>query len=166
MNLRRGLFRVWVLITIAWFVAVGAFAYSTLQHRPNRMPVATRIMSGDKPVVEMLCSEARGKLGTDFSTSDTGVPGPWDDYTKLNVGTRCYYLMPAYRATYPEYASLSDDQLFGDYGLLSGVSVNPWPVIWRILVVGVSGSLALLLVGWLVLWAGAGFAKPRQPPPA
>lgn len=162
MNLRRGLFRVWVLLSIVWFGVVTFVAYQPVREQFERSAVIDEMLHGENPTIVVLCDDARGQLGVDYSSAESGLPGPWDKYADKKTLVLCYYRLPAYRAAYPEDAGLSDEALL-TRGFGASPGGKPWGAIMRTALVAFGGSLAALLLGIAVLWAIAGFAKQEPP---
>ena len=90
MNLRRGFFRIWVVVSIAFAGAVGVLGYEKVAGEFER--------AGPWPGILMVpvdCRDARGNADKDYTT---GLDGSW-----------CWYQVDVLRKLYPEYKDLSDE---------------------------------------------------------
>jgi hypothetical protein len=154
MNWRRGLFRLWIVGSALFVIAVAVFSYSDIEAQFNAAPPP----QGFEIVVPQLCKDARGDAGTDYTTQKGQNPGPWDKYAKPNPYDDCWYTMSKFRPLYPEYNNLSDYELSQ---MLYGIRVRPWATLgmWASIAVGI--PLAVLVVGASLVWAFSGFAAKR-----
>ena len=95
--IREGLLRLWVICTILFLAAVGAWFYRPFEKEFHRADLAEQIRSSATPLVPIACGEARGASGSDYlSDVDDG---------------NCWYALPKFRANYPEYERLADQEL-------------------------------------------------------
>jgi hypothetical protein len=153
MNLRRGLFRVWVVLS-ALFIAYMAFmSFDEIKsefskaadlksdnHWWNQLPVA--------------CEEARGQLNDDYTRDSSPNPS-------------CWYKKARYHILYPEDANLSDDELrekfFGKPGQyryhLIPDRPHPWTTLLQTATIALGFPLIIFIVGSALLWAGEGFRR-------
>jgi hypothetical protein len=156
MNWRRGLFRLWIVGSALFVIAVAVFSYSDIEAQFNAAPPPPP--QGFEIVVPQLCKDARGDAGTDYTTQKGQNPGPWDKYAKPNPYDDCWYTMSKFRPLYPEYNNLSDYELSQ---MLYGIRVRPWATLgmWASIAVGI--PLAVLVVGASLVWAFSGFAAKR-----
>jgi len=116
MNLRRGLFRLWIVGSALFVLAVPFVSYSEIkkQFDDDRF----------KLVVPQFCGKARGVAGTDYTQFRKEGPGPWDTIAKPNpFHGNCWYTISKFRPLYPEYKDVSDkelsNKLYAEHGGLS-----------------------------------------------
>src|SRR3954462_5603053 len=64
--IREGLLRLWVISTILFLAAVGAWFYRPFEKEFHRADLAEQIRSSATPLVPIACGEARGASGSDY----------------------------------------------------------------------------------------------------
>jgi len=93
MKWRRGLFRLWIVGTALFVLAIAFISYSVIEEQFEETALQHYLEANVDLLVPQLCGQARGVAGTDYSTQQARNPGPWDTYSKPNpfdiVGTRC-----------------------------------------------------------------------------
>jgi len=138
--IREGLLRLWVICTILFLAAVGAWFYRPFEKQFHRADFAEQILSSATPLVPIACREARGTPGTDYR-SDV------DD-------ANCWYALPKFRDNYPEYARLADNDLVATMvakvGWRGGPH-RPWIPLLALGAIALAIPLVALLWGWAVL---------------
>lgn len=138
--IREGLLRLWVICTILFLAAVGAWFYRPFEKEFHRAAFAGQIQSSATPLVPIACGEARGARGSDY-LSDV------DD-------ANCWYALPKFRANYPEYARLADPELVTTMvrkvGWRGGPR-RPWIPLLALGAIALAIPLIALLWGWAVL---------------
>jgi hypothetical protein len=96
-------------------------------------------------MVPVDCSEARGKLSSDYSKEKDGL---------------CWYEILKFRAQYTEYKDLNDDQLsnrlYGKLGIPL-TPIRPWTKVMQAAGIALGGPVAVLILGWSLMWAFSGF---------
>src|SRR4051812_4539964 len=100
MNFRRGFFRLWLVVSALFILAVGFFAYEKVSGEFAK--ASQDWSSAGILLLPVDCREARGNSGTDYTPPDS----PWNSYTAV---ARCWYKVGDFRRLYPEYKDLSDD---------------------------------------------------------
>jgi hypothetical protein len=65
--IREGLLRLWVICTILFFAAVGAWFYRPVEKQFHRADFAEHIRNSSEPLIPVVCGEARGAGGTDYA---------------------------------------------------------------------------------------------------
>ncbi len=95
MNMRRGLFRLWMVGSCAFavfvvFVVFNSYDRIRSEFTKSRPPDLSIDL---KPMYPIECGAARGILGTDYS----------------NSRGRCWVEMPALRRLFAEYSDLNPD---------------------------------------------------------
>ena len=158
MNWRRGLFRLWIVGSALFVIAIAFVSYSEIKSQFNADAVPPP-PQGAEMLVPELCGEARGDAGTDYTTQKGQNPGPWDKYAKPDPYDDCWYTMSKFRPLYPEYNNLSDYELSR---MLYGIRVRPWATLgmWASIALGI--PLAVLVLGASLVWAFSGFAAKRS----
>ena len=74
--IREGLLRLWVISTILFLAAVGAWFYRPFEKEFHRADLAEQIRSSATPLVPIACGEARGASGSDYlSDGTTAIAG-------------------------------------------------------------------------------------------
>ena len=165
-NWRRGLFRLWVVVSLVFVIAVAAISYSEIKAQFDSIALMKWADENSVRVVPVLCGEARGIAGTDFTTKSGQDPGPWDRYANPNPFDNCWYAMPKFRRLYPEYNDLSDKELSSKLYAKHGIPLhdlpNPWTTTLRYSAIAFGIPLALLVLGTALGWAFSGFAAKHQ----
>ncbi|MBN9530574.1 MAG: hypothetical protein J0H82_30485 [Alphaproteobacteria bacterium] len=151
MNARRGLFRFWILATVLFVAAVSFTSYSEIRNsfEIERL-IAFLDANGDVTMVPTDCAEARGQETHDFERQADGF---------------CWYGLPKFRAVYPEYGNMPNQKLIDSLYRKRGLPVNERRSLWILLAekvgIAIGIPLAVLVAGWALLWALAGFStKP------
>src|SRR5215468_9908976 len=89
MNWRRGLFRLWIVGSVLFVLAVAFVSYSDIKAQFDD----TKRLFEDLERLPVFCGDARGVAGTDYTTRKGQDPGPWDTYAKPDpmtiAGIRC-----------------------------------------------------------------------------
>lgn len=148
-NWRRGSIRLWLVASALYVIAVAAMNFSELKTQFENFNRFDWL--GSKALlVPMLCSDARGVMGKDFTAQAGG-------------GETCWYELPSFRQRYPEYRGLSDTEL--ETKLYAAVN-KPLPAArpaysWTTLLnwLGIFGAvpLGMLIFGAAIGWAFSGF---------
>lgn len=167
MNWRRGRFRLWIVGTVLFLLAITVLSYSEIKQQFEEIALHNYIEARREVVVPQLCGNARGVAGTDYPTQlRKEGPGPWDTYAKPNFFENCWYVMSKFRPLYPEYKDMSDKELsrklYADHGIPIHDLVNPWMTLgtWASIAVGI--PLIILILGASLAWAFSGFSA-KQP---
>jgi hypothetical protein len=160
-NLRRGLFRLWIVGSALFVLAVAFVSYSDIKNQ----------FDGPELFVPVLCGEARGKAGTDYAVKDKRKPHQWDMSIERNPSDTCWYGMSNFRTSYPEYKALQDQELIRKRHEALGTLTfddlipvsNPWATLgtWAGIAFGI--PLIVLALGSSLVWAFSGFAARRKP---
>ena len=156
MNWRRGLFRLWIVGTVLFVIAVAFVSYGEIKAQFDATALQSWAEANDALLVPQFCDQARGVAGTDYSTQQERHPA--DPYAKP-----CWYAISKFRPLYPEYNNLSDEELsrkLYDYADPWFRHV-PWATLetWAGIAFGI--PLAVLVLGASLVWALSGFAAKR-----
>jgi hypothetical protein len=77
MNWRRGLFRLWIVGTALFVLAIAFISYSVIKQQFEQTSLQQYLEArGDEVIVPVLCGEVRDIAGTDYSTREGRNPGP------------------------------------------------------------------------------------------
>src|SRR5262245_56613265 len=156
MNWRRGLFRLWIVGTALFVIAVALISYSEIKMQFRVTALARWVEANDALLVPQLCSESRGVAGVDYSTEND----------KLNPFDKCWYEISKFRPLYPEYNNLSEKELsrklYAEHGIPIRDLPNPWATLgtWASIAFGI--PLVVLVLGASLVWAFSGFAAKRS----
>jgi hypothetical protein len=155
MNLRRGLFRLWIVFAVLFVIAVAAVSFEPIKKEFSEARLKRETHPGSL-MVPFDCSLARGVDGTDYVRNLDPSAEP-----------ACWYRSARFRELYSEYAIRSDDELskqqYPKFGLdLEYLAPSPWRAVF--IAVGIAfGIPALALVLGVVFgWAGAGFQNGKS----
>ncbi len=98
MNIRRGMFRLWIVSSALFVLGVSAASYNAIREEFRLSDIDYDVFAekynGHK-LLPVNCGEALGVAATDYS---------------LNEGT-CWYETAIFRRLYPEYNDLKDHDL-------------------------------------------------------
>jgi hypothetical protein len=166
MKWRRGLFRLWIVGTALFVLAIAFISYSVIEEQFEETALQHYLEANVDLLVPQLCGQARGVAGTDYSTQQARNPGPWDTYSKPNPFDNCWYTMSKFRPLFPEYNDLSDRELsrklYADHGVPTRELPNPWVTLgtWASIAFGI--PLAVLVLGASLVWAFSGFSAKQS----
>jgi hypothetical protein len=156
MNLRRGFFRIWLVLSALYIIAVGALFYGDVSEQFRKAALGAEFKKAGAGIllVPVLCKEARGKDGEDYDAS-----GPWNDYRAEKL---CWYQEPKFRRLYPEYKDLTEDDLSDRLYQRAGLKIErakPWVLVGTVAAIALSVPLAVFILGTAIGWAFAGFRR-------
>ena len=147
MQIKRGLFRLWIVLASIWFAGGMILAYSEFQSGKRLQKVFFDSVARGAP---MNCKIARGTLHLDYKVDD-GL---------------CWYQIQTLRKLYPEYATRSDGDLIAFLknagNVRDPILPDPWRSFWEIVMSAVLVPAGFLAFGAAMFWAFAGFkGKPE-----
>ena len=151
MNIRKGAFRFWVVASVLFVLTFAGFSYDGV-HTEFRNAYtdwdaeAAKLGGTTEWPVPCPGAAARGMIGTDYTEKD---------------GT-CWYDSRTFRKLYPEYKDLSDHALGAKLHEKAGlplVEFHPWRSLLKTAAVALAVPVAVLILGWALFWAVAGFKK-------
>lgn len=161
-------------------IAVGVASYSEIR---NTFEVEN-LTSRDISMVPTDCSEARGTSGSDYVTLNhtalgaltneqlqffehlLELLGKEEDGARLKDGL-CWYEMPKFRSQYPEYESLSDDQLSNRLYEKAGIHIkiathqSGRRMLMERAGIALGVPVSVFILGWSLLWAFSGFRREQ-----
>jgi hypothetical protein len=156
MNLRRGSFRIWLVLSVFFIAGVGALSYEKVA---GEFEKASQDWSqAGTLLVPMDCREARGAPKTDYTPPD----GPWNDYAAVKG---CWYKLPDFRRLYLEYRDLSDSAVADKLYAKANITLSPakpWEALGIAVAVALGAPILVLLVGAALGWALSGFFTSKQ----
>jgi hypothetical protein len=140
-NWRRGFFRLWLLASLMFIVAVAVVASRDIDPQFENLDLPGLIAAPVK-FVPARCDQARGVMGKDFRSGTT--PGI------------CWYELASYRPRYPEYDRLSNGDLEAQQYAAAG-RARPAARMLNWLGIAFAGPFLALMLGTALGWAFAGF---------
>jgi hypothetical protein len=149
-NLRRGLFRLWIVGAALFVLAVAFVSYSEIKKQFTT--AADAVAWPGEVAVPVLCADARGAADADYF---------------IEFSDNCWYAMSKFRRLYPEFEDLSDKELVRKLYAARGIAgvsdvPNPWKTLGLRAGVAFGIPLAVLVLGSSLLWALSGFAVTRH----
>jgi len=170
MNVGRGLFRAWVLVTVLWCIGVGALAYATVPDQLShwkwqylhqvREKIEISKLDSTRPYYENMRSPSVEKLAVTFEELGYKYVAQWDK--RVSEGTMTTVSFPDGSLLYVDTELTEADQLY----LARAFWDQRW---WRYAEVGKTWAavlagppIALLILGWALLWVGRGFKTARS----
>lgn len=152
MNIKRGLFRIWLVCSIFFVIGNIAFSYSFIRSEFVR----DRMFREGGVLIPVKCGQARGELKTDYKLSE------WKS-EKLSYDS-CWYSMGKFRTLFPEYRDLDDLDLIGKTYDAAGEAVyipEPWQSLQQRAAIALGFPLGIFIIGFAFVWAFSGFARPK-----
>jgi hypothetical protein len=145
-NVRRGLFRFWLLASGLWVLGACYLGYTEYRAYQNQWHAPV-----DEIMVPTDCSKARGDEGSDFDRRDG----------------HCWYTLPKLRASFTEYRDMSDYEIAKRLYVKAGVGWEDHTGRTKAIetaewALGV--PLAVFVLGWCKLWAFSGFRATSVAP--
>jgi len=178
MNIRRGFFRIWAVLSSASVAIVFWWSYPQIKDQFGQ-----QILSHDMPVE---CNLAKGKIDTDFYALDKNTPPVPDGFAleqsstppqaggragsevkfeDLIPGNICWYHPIKFRKFFPEYSDLSDDALRQKLYQKANLQ-QTWPHPWEVLSTTIRNAaiFPLIMLGlWFTgYWIVAGFRNKNR----
>ena len=148
MNVRKGTFRLWVILSVVFVIGVGAASYTNIYDEFRNAYTdwnAEFVKYGGSSLLPADCAKTRGTLGTDYTRNDDGL---------------CWYGFSKFRSLYPEYKDVSDRELSKRLYAKAGkplVEFHPWIKLLKVVSFAIAAPLFFLALGYALFWALAGF---------
>lgn len=166
MNVKRGLFRIWLVLSALFVIAAAVVSFDGIKSGFEQAALMERLKDDDT-LMPVYCGKARGKAGTDYTTKENQTPGPWDTYAEPDALDTCYYMsVAAYRRQFPEFSTVSDEALikkvYAEVGRPTRDVESPWVSLLRTLGWALGIPLVVLAIGSAIYWAFAGFARSAE----
>lgn len=160
MNLKRGLFRLWIVLTIAFTVA---FIWSEFDHIKNEFEKengAAFAYKEDNLLIPINRIEARGKDGEDYVYLGDDAPidfeKPWYKHAVV------WYTQPKFFQLYPENSGLSIKEISAKFYKKAHIKTNvahPWKILLETVFFPLALMSIILIFGSSIFWACSGFKK-------
>ncbi|MBB3388930.1 hypothetical protein FHT82_001653 [Rhizobium sp. BK275] len=158
MNIKRGLFRLWLVLSLFWVIGAGVVGSGSIK--------SDKWWKGDEwwekaepSFLPVRCEDARGTINVDYEKLDAFEP--WNQYR--NPSTACYFTIEKFRALFPEYKDQSREEiskkLYDRIGWEPVFDGDRYEHTKIVAAVAFGPPLVLLIIGGLIGWAFAGF-KP------
>jgi hypothetical protein len=147
MNIRRGMFRLWVVASALFVLVAGAASYNGIREEFTLSSIdydAIAKKYGGDTLFPVDCEQARCLAATDYSSSE-GL---------------CWYATGNFRRLYPEYKDINDHDLSEKIYAKAGRSLthpHPWVKVAEAASIAFGAPLAVLALGYSLSWALAGF---------
>ncbi|WP_160010717.1 hypothetical protein [Rhizobium sp. 18055] len=160
MNIKRGLFRLWIVVSFLWVAAVGFMGWQEISKDRWWIgnPWYEADLIADLPV---RCEQARGAKGTDYAVRHAAEP--WNRYR--DPPQACWYTEDRFRALWPEYKDLAFATVSADLYRTLGWSprfdgdrfLRTRPIAYFAFI----PPLVVMIIGCLFVWAVSGFARQK-----
>jgi hypothetical protein len=147
MNIRKGLFRLWLVASIVFAICACVVSYSRLREEFRISNIdydAIAKTLGGSTLLPADCAKARGILGSDYSETQN----------------LCWYKMNDFRRLYPEYKDVNDKVLSEKLYEQAGQPLkhlHPWRSVMGVVCVALGIPLGVLALGSALFWAFSGF---------
>ena len=150
LRIARGLFRLWIVGTALFVIAVAAVSYSDIKKQFRDSALQHYVM------VPVRCGQARGVAGIDYERNPGFEPNEVDS---------CWYGMSKLRPLYPEYNDLSDTELsrrlYAQHDMPFRDLPDPWETLATRASIALGIPLVVLILGASLVWAFSGFSAKR-----
>jgi hypothetical protein len=148
MNLRRGLFRLWIIFTVLWcLVVAGIGGYVTFQQFQGQQHKQSLLARGLVPI-NLYDSQDPARATALSNQCEAGYIWSWCD-------------LSVFRKIFPEYNALSDNELKAKI-LKKANNVDAWrpaPTLYlgNTLLIALIVPSLLFVLGYAITWAFSGF---------
>jgi hypothetical protein len=161
-RLRRGLFRLWLVLSAAFVVAVAWHYFDAVRTEFDRAQLMYK-MGHDRALLPMECNQARGLEDKDYTRAQ---PSHGELYRLRPNQATCWYAPDRLRALYPEYAGTADQPLAQKLYSAVGIPLQrppaPFTLGLRVALLAIGAPLLALALGSGLLWAMGGFLRQRD----
>lgn len=146
MNIKRGLFRLWIIFLILFIVVT---TLSSINEIKEEFKYATWIKA-HQLMLPGDCTVARGKLNV--------------DYIQDSKSNFCWYTLSKFRSLYPEYNDISYEQLIAVLYEKANhkIQSSPWIALLEVICFAVGAPILILIFGWSLIWAFSGFRETLE----
>jgi len=141
-NWRRGFFRLWLLASLIFIVAVAIVAWRDIDLQFEN-PDLPGVVGATTKFIPARCDQARGVMGKDFR-SGAASPGI------------CWYDVASFKSRYPEYDRLSNSDLEAQQYAAAG-RARPTARLLNWVAIAFCVPFLTLMFGAAIGWAFAGF---------
>jgi hypothetical protein len=167
MNVGRGLFRAWILVTVLWCIVIAALAYNVVHEKIShwkwqyvgQMRMEPWKADWTRPYYENHRSPSVEKLAVDFDELGYEFVDSWNK--RLNEGTLTIKRFSDGSLLYLDTDLTEADQeylrrAFWDQRWRRYAEIGK---MWAAILTG--PPVALFILGWGLLWVGRGFKAAR-----
>jgi hypothetical protein len=155
MNMKRGLFRIWVILSVVFITIVLTYSFNSIKSEFETVSLIKEMDKSATMLVPVERRKARGEENKDYSCSNPFlIPD-----TQFKSDT-CLYELPKFRKLYPEYNDVTDKKLATDLYKEAGrptKEFSPWTKLMQTLIIAIGVPLAMLIFGRALLWSIDGF---------
>jgi len=147
MNIRRGMFRLWIVSSALFVLGVSAVSYSAIREEFRASSIdydAIAKKYGGDTLLPVDCGQARGVATSDYSVHDGS----------------CWYATAIFRRLYPEYKDFNDHDLSEKIYAKAGRALThprPWAKVAETAGLALGVPVAALALGCSLSWALSGF---------
>ncbi len=166
MNVGRGLFRAWIVISILWIAGAGIVAYVIVspdtvqgsfqpaaQIKKEAMPGTSEEIDWTKPFYDLVVSPASAKLHVTFFPVEWQHRDEWKNKSHILVNFpdgSVLYILKGYNEADKNYITGQFwEQRWGRYAYTTGI-VALWAFVPCVL---------FFVLGYALLWVGRGFRR-------
>jgi hypothetical protein len=178
MNLRRGFFRLWLVLAALFVIATAVVSFPDVKSEFKKAAADADFV----PDVPVACTDARGKIGGDYLRDPSPPPqappspptadkDPFADLRASSPGyeardNNCWYSINKFRPLYPEYKDLTDDQvsdrLYEKAGFPRIPPASPWTLLSKVIGIAIGVPLIILAIGSALGWSFGGFFSEQK----
>lgn len=161
LNIRRGLFRLWVVFTAAFIITVFAVSLGKIKDQFDAAKDPWTVVS-----------QTPASVGASPSAAGAAEHGPWERYQK---GQEASPSAPAAGSKYTieppqgqplDWLAPKKGPAAGQAGTPSasktGMVRSPWALVLERVAIAAGVPAFVLVLGWALTWAFAGFKKPPR----
>jgi len=157
MNIKRGLFRLWLVCGLLFASATILFTYDQISREFTNASALAKVPDTTTFTIPIGCWNKRGAAKIDYITENGGgESAPWE---------LCWYPVAKVRAMFPEYAQFDDADLKDETYIDAKIPrypAHPWQSLFGVLGFAFGVPLFFLVVGVAFVWAFSGFARPAS----
>lgn len=178
MNINRGLFRVWLVLSAIFIFGTLTVSYNEIVYEFKNKYAAWKPPTDATALIPSDCKIARG-VKSEFDSAQLNALNDANarlaasgnkepvaaikkyDYFKSRDDIYCWYELSKFREQFPEYNDLSDKEISDAaytkaFGLIAP-NYDPWGLLLKTILFSIAVPLGFLILGWSALWAIAGF---------
>lgn len=157
MNIKRGLFRLWLVCGLLFAAAIMFFSYERIATEFQKSNLLAEIPANDKALIPVTCKHARGALGVDYELDSNA--------TVKDPEALCWYHIDNFRSNFPQYAERADEEVVTITYSDAGVPLypaHPWRALFGAVGFAFGVPVFFLVIGSAFLWALSGFSRPKN----
>ncbi|KQZ47447.1 hypothetical protein [Ensifer sp. Root558] len=160
MNIKRGMFRLWLVFSVLWIASMTVIWWPDIQR--DTWTIGDRWWEADALAnLPVRCEYARGAINADYRI---GVAAePWNQHRAPSQA--CWYSEKRFRALWPEYADLDhaslSNKLYQSLGWTPQIEEDRFERTKRAMFFAFIPPILLLAIGSALFWALSGFSRPK-----